>query len=521
MQINSIKTSEANKEVIIKLSHRFEHDAENHISRIALSYSLSRGVQLTLAEDLKDSRGKEYKASTLFGKYQLFYVALICQHYQLHQSDQDVSRYLKMHIDHGLELLNNLFEEDKQLNDFDFMVGRIENGIESLKSTNIEHDAITLSEGALQGRELSKNGFRDCINIELGNSIEDSKPVLMHWNDINIHNNAHIAVAGQSGSGKTRFALDFLRQISEKTGGKTNFIFLDFKGLQEADRNKLDPFFKATDAKFVSPPHHPFPVNPISFIDPINQQKRTMGISRLVDIINSYVNLGPAQQSTLRNAIKAAFDEKKVGSYPSFLDIKKQLVEKFEEQPNKLTAVIEQLSELELFSQEMTDDFYDKNYYVSLAPDLSDDIRFTASFLAINYIYQTFMHMEDAPIVNGMQEIRYILLIDEAHNLFRLKKARRLLDKILREVRSKGVSLFMLSQGYEDFINKDMDFVSNCDTRLLLNINNKNDLKGINRFIGSGNNRQKSLQKALGNLGPMKAIHIEDEVPILFNLTSS
>ena len=64
MLIN-IRTSEANKIVVQELTRKLNLGTENYVSRIAFSYSLSKGVKLNLEKDLLDSKGKEYKDDIL------------------------------------------------------------------------------------------------------------------------------------------------------------------------------------------------------------------------------------------------------------------------------------------------------------------------------------------------------------------------------------------------------------------------------------------------------------------------
>ncbi len=106
----------------------------------------------------------------------------------------------------------------------------------------------------------------------------------------------------------------------------------------------------------------------------------------------------------------------------------------------------------------------------------------------INYIHNTFSAMEDAPVEvddfgNALQAIRYVFLIDEAHNIFKEPKSRAILDTMLREIRSKGVMVVMVSQQIEEFIQPDIDFSANCANVFLLNIKNRN-LKTMTRFLG-------------------------------------
>ncbi|QTY26355.1 DndE family protein [Flavobacterium sp. CS20] len=102
-----IKTSKDNKEVVSQLTRKLNLGTENVIARLALAYSLKSGKKLKI-EDLKDSGGKEYSRKVLFGDYDKYYVALVAQHYQLHISNQDLGKYVKLHLDEGLNTLQKL-----------------------------------------------------------------------------------------------------------------------------------------------------------------------------------------------------------------------------------------------------------------------------------------------------------------------------------------------------------------------------------------------------------------------------
>lgn len=123
-----IKTSKENKEVVAQLSRRLNLGKENVIARIALTYSLSKEEKLNL-EDIKDAGGKEYSKSVLFGANEHIYVGLVCNHYGLYRTDKALPKYIKMHIDDGLELLDSELKENPKFDGFDFLVNKINYGL--------------------------------------------------------------------------------------------------------------------------------------------------------------------------------------------------------------------------------------------------------------------------------------------------------------------------------------------------------------------------------------------------------
>ena len=115
------------------------------------------------------------------------------------------------------------------------------------------------------------------------------------------------------------------------------------------------------------------------------------------------------------------------------------------------------------------------------------------------------MNLEDSPVENDCKAIRYVILIDEAHVVFKEKKYQDLLEKILREIRSKGVIVVLVSQGIEEYNQKSFDFSSLCEIAFLLDIKNK-DIKMINKFLGFSEKEGSKLARSLENIKKGEAI---------------
>lgn len=126
-----IKTSKENKIRVTELSRKFNLGAENIIARVAFTYSISKDRKFSVLE-IKDSQGKEYSKSVLFGNNYPYYLALICTYYGIYKTDKDIPKYFKMHIDDGLELINQEVKENPNLVGFDFLLEKIENGLKEI-----------------------------------------------------------------------------------------------------------------------------------------------------------------------------------------------------------------------------------------------------------------------------------------------------------------------------------------------------------------------------------------------------
>jgi len=129
--LKSIKTSESNRTVVTELTNRLNMGPENIIARIALAYSVSQGRKLNLSQ-MADSKGKEYSSKVLFGDNQEIYTAIICQLYNINAANLDVSKYVKMHVDDGLELISRALDNNPNLTVFDFILDQVESGLKAL-----------------------------------------------------------------------------------------------------------------------------------------------------------------------------------------------------------------------------------------------------------------------------------------------------------------------------------------------------------------------------------------------------
>ena len=233
-----------------------------------------------------------------------------------------------------------------------------------------------------------------------------------------------------------------------------------------------------------------FPVNPLTFIDNVNEVNKNMGIDKFVDIICKYSNIGIKQKGKLREAVQEAFISQKGGTYPSLSMVNEHLHGLVGDKRDSLTEIMDELSRYKIFIDDpiYESNFLNKNLYLSLSGDLSNSVRFTSLFLIINYIYNVFMNMDNTSVDNALKAMRYVILIDEAHVLFKEKKYQYILEKILREIRSKGVAVVLLSQGIEEYNQPDFDFSTMCEIAFLLDIKDKNP-KVMEKFLGlSGKN---------------------------------
>jgi DNA sulfur modification protein DndE len=129
--IAQIKTSSENKERVTRLTRKFGLGAENVIARIAIAYSLKNGERFSPL-DVKDSGGKEYSRNVLFGNLFPLYLAMVCSYYNIKSTDKNLARYFKMHLDDGLERIDQDLKDNPNLVGFDYLFDKIEEGLKEI-----------------------------------------------------------------------------------------------------------------------------------------------------------------------------------------------------------------------------------------------------------------------------------------------------------------------------------------------------------------------------------------------------
>lgn len=127
-----IKTSKENRIRVAELTRKLNLGTENIIARIAFTYSISQNRKFNIL-DIKDAGGKEYTKNVLFGGYYPYYRAMLCTHYNLYKTDKDLSKYFKIHIDDGIELIAHELADNPNLNGFDFLIDKIDDGLQKIK----------------------------------------------------------------------------------------------------------------------------------------------------------------------------------------------------------------------------------------------------------------------------------------------------------------------------------------------------------------------------------------------------
>jgi DNA sulfur modification protein DndE len=486
-----IRLSKENDELLHKLKSLYNFRNEGVIPRIAFSYSLMTGkIFDSENERTPSSDGKEFRDDRmLFGSLiddtsnSIIYKSILDQHYNKLTFEEEFIKLFKLHLSHGLNLLNTKIENGNisKGDHIEILMKAVKSGL-ALRNKNVKTH--------ITQKKKKVKEYDGALSFDLGVD-ENGENVEIKINDLREFDNRNIAIAGMAGSGKTQLMKDILYQISNKTNHELKFIFFDYKG--EGNPEQLKPFLDATKCNFVDIVNDGgLKFNPFLSVS-TDVRQRPFSIKAFVDTIATFVpSVGVAQKNILMNVITDLFDEKS-GHYPTINELFDRLEEYYEEngkRPDTLYAGIQDLTTNIFNCKNDNPNILDTSLYLNLPPALSDTLRQLVVFLLLRYFNTYFSSTNDCEPKDHIFPLRYVIVIDEAHIYLKNKNARKALEELLRLLRSKGVIIVMLSQGVEDYRTKDFDFASQVKLPICLNVQNK-DYKSISHFVGTPSSKYK------------------------------
>lgn len=448
----SEKSTDYLNRLFIKLQTKCE---KSSIYKIAFAKGLSSSNEKLIEDFKSDSKGSEIRIDSIEN---IVFDAAIRQKFKL-SSLENKGRYYKILIDYGAMLLE---EEDE--GDGEKLI--LEQYKKVKTPTMISNINNVFSK---------KTGPTSNIMLELGEY--ENNPISVTWNDKN-HTGQHIGITGKTGAGKTQFVLELIGQIYEQNKN-INVIYFDYA---KGDVAANEKFTKLIDATVIDVANEGVPYNPF-YIEDVTNQK----IEELKEIFSSIQSrIGPKQSLELFDIFSEAYQQYEEPDLDKIYDL---MLEMYEEQGKNKDVLVELFHKLsiprifpESENNNLVRDLSDKNIIFDLHNiDAHMKIKELVTFLILNKIYTESIRLPDSDINEnlGVREMRTLVIIDEAHNY--LDANNRILERMLRELRSKGVAVILLTQAFDDLVQKNFDYSSMLNWIFLMKSDNSK--QGIEKAL--------------------------------------
>ncbi len=267
----------------------------------------------------------------------------------------------------------------------------------------------------------------------------------------------HVALMGSTGSGKTRLAVNIIEQIRRQAGAPV-ILFDMAKGDLAGNRELV----RAIQGRVVASPTHPVPLDVLYIPHSRGPDAITHAAMRFRE---SFVRVaknkpGGVQLDFLREAAQRAY----LGEHPititTIRDALSLVYGENNRRPDAVTALFNDLTQWNLFTPQMKPaDFFGQSWVIDVheAPETAQRL---VVFLMLDALYAYFKSLDDAPLDRQKHRaLRLVLVIDEARRV--LSYGQQSLIALVRESRSKGVSVFLISQSPDDYDSVEDNFLEN------------------------------------------------------------
>lgn len=378
-----------------------------------------------ILEKIKNTKAKEQPPlTTVEQKDGLLFRALLSQRYKKKIDGDEYVDLLIRHIEHGLFIINY---DTEKLKGYDYLV--------AISSNNIQTNQEEI--------KPNQNIHPSILSVNIGKDKETQEAIILN---INTANNPHFAVMGGSGSGKTYFLKHLLREIRKNSHEETNFIIFDYK---DGDIAKDTSFIQDCNAELIDIKKTPLPLNVFAGANTEKEQRERA--ERIVEIVkNVEASIGKVQEDNLYNAIINAYNS--IKPYPDFEAVRNELFN-INPRPDSLTSVLRPLVELNYFAK-TSEKIYGSWTNKTLIVDIHEiEKKELLCFFVLNQIHRELKRLGVSPQdpQTKARQIRTFVVIDEAHYFLANPKRAKILENMIRDVRSTGGGIILASQSPDDY----------------------------------------------------------------------
>lgn len=297
----------------------------------------------------------------------------------------------------------------------------------------------------------------------------------------------HIALMGRSGSGRTTAGVQLLRQLTEQSGAP--FLFVDPKG-EFVEKGVLNPDKPFAD---FSPPPRVIEVGlqsiPLDFApDPAQGRVAVQNAARqLCDSVTKCCKSpGDIQRARLLTVIEASFADGSGRDFAGLALRYQQALEAEERTADSISSLLGSLSNYGTgcFAAQLPPaEFFAQSWIISLKT-LPDDLRRLCVLVLLDATKTYLRGLNESAVTNDHRSLSHLLVVDEARKFLRESRSESLVE-IVREMRSKGSCVMLLSQDPSDFEGEADDFTTQLGTVIGFSCNqSRSGLRALRGVFG-------------------------------------
>lgn len=272
----------------------------------------------------------------------------------------------------------------------------------------------------------------------------------------------HIALMGAVGKGKTTTGVQVAMELADKA--QIPFLYIDPKG-EFVEDGKLQGAFTGMDGSVKAVEVGTNPV-PLDFLPPADAPHQT--IARAAMSLRDTIMLcckspGDLQQDLLRTSLESLIEEGADHSLENINNYYQQALANEGKRPDSIVSRLNELTNLDCFNPEQPPaQFFGQSWVISLK-SLPEELTRLSTLIILNTISAHLLQQKDSDVHDGFRTLRHLLVLDEARKVLQERKSDSLSD-LIRQGRSKGSVVMLLSQDPSDFEGAADDFLTQIGT---------------------------------------------------------
>ena len=306
-----------------------------------------------------------------------------------------------------------------------------------------------------------------------GTDLRSNEPVVWRLNGEGV--SPHIAVMGTLGTGKTRTAMQMVRQAHEASGAAV-IVFDMGKG----DLANNPALVEALGAKVIASPLQPVPLDVLRLADRLDVTVNDAALRFRESFARvSRSRPGGAQLDALREAASRALRQHDHVTLVAVRDALRELYAERKKNDDVVVATFNDLCAYNLFTPELSpDEFFSQSWVIDVHAAPETVQRMTV-FLILDALDAHLARLRDSPLdAENNRALRLVVVVDEARKV--LGYGQPSLVNIVRTSRSKGGSVVLISQSPDDFAQEDENFLENIGLAVSFRTNAKSSaLKAV------------------------------------------
>jgi len=398
---------------------------------------------------------------------------------------ESLMRYVTYHLNQGFYILNDIWESSRgRLCEF---YGKIESYIDYVNYEAIEPVDIP------------------ALRLLLGPDASDQRELYWELNNTDLYPNSHLAIIGRTGYGKTQLLKWLLYQVCQQSNSRVPCLIFDYKGDLTSDKG----FVEALGAEVYDVESRPLPLH-VFELDEYTEKRLQKVAAQFQETFSAALSLGTIQQRRLRNGIIQAYKERsnQEQRFPDFEDIFRIIRQQSEgdDEDDSLIELLDRLANFGLFikrDEELPESPLIRKTSIIDLSKLSAYHELVV-YLVLSKVYYDMKAQGDALVIDTYRQMRLIVALDEAHHYLRQKSP--VLERLLREGRSFGVSVWLCTQNLSDLVSTHSDYSELVGNTLLFNVGGRVSESDVRRLIGLDKAHSKRLLDRIHSLPPKHCI---------------